>query len=207
MGRRQAGVPYLIDDGTKSSRAIEISRNYIFEFIDGNLTFPIRASSRARPTTLAELKETSKETSGIRPRQRNRVPKTSSPERDNELYVPSASNRGSRSPSAGSTAHRQLPVHPQYRAVRTAHPMVEQSYGGAGSQAFLDTQGYGGVGNRAYGGPSSQVYGGPSNPGYGRPSHQAYGGPSSQAYGGPSNQAYPGSGGYGWGQSGPRYGH
>ncbi|KAH6988984.1 hypothetical protein BKA56DRAFT_464421, partial [Ilyonectria sp. MPI-CAGE-AT-0026] len=109
MGRRQAGVPYLIDDGTKSSRAIEISRNYIFEFINGNLTFPIRTSSRARPTTRAELKETSKETSGIRPRQRNRVPKTSSPERDNELYVPSASNRGSRSPSAGSTAHRQLP--------------------------------------------------------------------------------------------------
>lgn len=36
MGRRQAGVPYLIDDGTKTSNAIEISRNYIFEFINGS---------------------------------------------------------------------------------------------------------------------------------------------------------------------------
>lgn len=36
MGRRQAGVPYLINDGTGNSRAIEISRNYIFEFINGS---------------------------------------------------------------------------------------------------------------------------------------------------------------------------
>lgn len=178
-----------------------------FQSLSG-LAFPIRASSRARPTTRAELKKTSKETSGIRPRQRNRVPKTASPERDNELYVPIASNRGSRSPSAGSTAHRQLPVHPQYRPVRTAHPIVEQYYGGAGPQAFPNTQTYEGVDNQpAYGRPSTQVYGGPGNQVYGRPSNQAYGGPSNQAYGGPSNQAYTGSGGYGWGQSGPRYGH
>ncbi|KAF4813308.1 hypothetical protein CGCTS75_v013757 [Colletotrichum tropicale] len=85
----------MLDDGTKSSPARQLSVSYVLDFIDGNFSFPARPASNMRPTTRGALQTASREVTKLRPRRRNLVPPPSSPPRAN---TPSGSS--SRPPSS-----------------------------------------------------------------------------------------------------------
>ncbi|KAK4157366.1 hypothetical protein C8A00DRAFT_40211 [Chaetomidium leptoderma] len=68
LGPRQAGLPYLFNAGSKqSATGQQVSMSYVEEFLNEQFTFPIRASSRARPVTRRALERGgSRETTHLR---------------------------------------------------------------------------------------------------------------------------------------------
>ncbi|KAE9574480.1 hypothetical protein CGMCC3_g9622 [Colletotrichum fructicola] len=102
LGARQAGVPYLMTNGNPKSPARYLAINYVLDFVNGNYSYPARASSNAPLTTRQALRGSSREVSELRPKGISKAPPTSSPPRGN---TPS----GSGSVGSSSSAWRRLP--------------------------------------------------------------------------------------------------
>ncbi|KAK3682230.1 hypothetical protein B0T22DRAFT_521349 [Podospora appendiculata] len=116
LGNRQAGVPYLIDDGYSNSRARQISTGYIIDFVNGGkvaFDFPVRTSTRAPPTTRGDIQSSGrKETSQLRSSRARHAQETTSPPR---APSPGPSGSSSAGPSSASR-NRMPPVQIAYRS-------------------------------------------------------------------------------------------
>ncbi|KAI2464994.1 hypothetical protein F4781DRAFT_410821 [Annulohypoxylon bovei var. microspora] len=106
LQERQAGVPWLVQDGRNNVPARLVSMDYINNFLTGNFTFPIRTSNSIPETDRNGLRGSSVEMTDVRNRAARR--------RNNPVYTP---------PQAGTSSENSSMA---YR--RPSH--VNQSYAG-----------------------------------------------------------------------------
>ncbi|KAK3332358.1 hypothetical protein B0T19DRAFT_101141 [Cercophora scortea] len=118
LANRQAGIPYLMDDGYPNSRARMVSTSYIIDFVNGAFEFPIRVSTRAAPSTRSEVRTLhGKETSQLRTsRSRNAKDTTSPPRAPNPAAAGSSSGGNPGAGSGSASRDRRLPVQIAYRS-------------------------------------------------------------------------------------------
>ncbi|KAI0892706.1 hypothetical protein F4806DRAFT_499820 [Annulohypoxylon nitens] len=98
LGPRQAGIPWLIQDGRNNVVARMISMDYINNFLNGDFSFPIGTSNAVPATDRSGLRKASIEMAFVRDKTRRKMPP----------YTPLEGT------ASGSVSYRRLPEDPTY---------------------------------------------------------------------------------------------